>query len=82
MTGVDDDRVRCWDCQHWTPTELFCPVRTIDGRLKTEKYKGKTCRHGLGHDPLILRRCVSHRRKRPQHIIPIPRSYQQGWAPT
>lgn len=76
---IDDDRVRCWDCQHWIVGRIAVPVRQVDGRMEAEMTRRRVCAHDLGYDPLILRRCSTHKRKRPQHIMPIPNTYRQGW---
>lgn len=81
MITDEDDRVRCWDCQHWTH-HLQTPVYTHDetGAVVKRWLDCRTCEKGLGHDPIPLRRCQAYRERRPEHKLPLPSGALQGWG--
>lgn len=79
--AADDDRIRCWDCQHWT-RRLETPVWVHDdtGARVTRWLRSRTCAKSLGHDPIPLRRCDGYRECRPEHKLPLPKGALQGWS--
>lgn len=63
-----DDRVRCWTCAERRRSESVpVPLHDLTGKPTTVYIERKICIHGLGYDPVILRRCTAYR--------PLPAQY-------
>lgn len=80
-----EGRVRCWFCQNWThhlQTKVFereDPTNP-DSAWVERWHDCRTCVHGLGHDPLIPRRCDHFKAVEPQYRLPLPAWYLKRLA--